>query len=616
MSAAATIPRGDAGRAPREVLRLLGPLVVLAGAMLLLPVGDVRPNTGQAAAFSALGGIPSVTFQLVGEALLVVGAVAWLVGLRARIGLLAVLAGIAWFGPDLAAQVGTDPLLRATGRFVVAPLLWPLLLHLGLAALGIDGRRPIALGLAVLYGATVAVDVATAATFAPGYDLWCTSHCLPANPFLVGSGVPGAIRFWRGVGTIVVGATAIAMVLLPLWWLWAIRDRSQGLLPVAAGMLLTGGAMVVRGVLMALDPGESLDAEPWRWGWALVCVAVLLLTLAIGGYAAREWRGRSRLRRFAETLDAAPAPGTLEAVLRTGLGDPGLRLGYWLDPGIVVDAAGLPWPAPMGFAASPIDAWSGSAGRTPIERDGVRLAVLDHSPSVDPGALAAAFTPTVLVALDNERLRAARLAQLRELRASRARIVAVGDAERRRLERDLHDGVQQQLLSLLFDVRLGRLAATRAGSEREAARLTRAEEHAQAAVDELRRIAHGIHPAVLTRSGLVAALASLAEEAPLPVDVVADGVGRLPEAVEAAAYQAVAETVAGAAADGAAGVTVEVTTDGRAVRLTIGRDGGGASASPEVPVRIADRVGAAGGEATAEALPTGGTLLRVELPCA
>jgi signal transduction histidine kinase len=190
--------------------------------------------------------------------------------------------------------------------------------------------------------------------------------------------------------------------------------------------------------------------------------------------------------------------------------------------------------------------------------------------------------------------------------------VAVGDAERRRLERDLHDGVQQQLLTILFDLRLARLAAERGGDPARATRLAVAEGYAQVAVDELRRIAHGIHPAVLSRSGLGPALASLAEEAPLPVEVAANGVGRLPEAVEAAAYQVVLESVTEAPALGATGVEVRARVEGGVLRLEVGRDGAGPI---EVPVRIADRVGAAGGEVTAEALPAGGTLLRVELPC-
>lgn len=165
----------------------------------------------------------------------------------------------------------------------------------------------------------------------------------------------------------------------------------------------------------------------------------------------------------------------------------------------------------------------------------------------------------------------------------------------------------------MFDLRLARLTAERGGDPTRATRLAVAEGHAQAAVDELRRIAHGIHPAVLSRSGLGPALASLAEEAPLPVEVAADGVGRLPETVEAAGYQVVLESVTDAPGQGATSVAVRARVERGALWLEVGSDG---AAAAEVPVRIADRVGAAGGEVTAEAIPAGGTLLRVELPCA
>ena len=311
----------------------------------------------------------------------------------------------------------------------------------------------------------------------------------------------------------------------------------------------------------------------------------------------------NRMRAIADSLEAAPTPGTLEAALRRALGDPGLRIGYRLDDGSTVDQEG-----------AVVDPTS-VPGRhhTPVEREGKQLALVSHAPTVDAGTLADAFGPAVLVALDNERLRAARLSQLTELRASRTRIVAVGDTELRRLERDLHDGVQQLLLSVLFDLRLARLTAERVPDAGRAARLAEGETLAQDAVDELRRIAHGIHPAVLSRSGLGVALASLAEEAPLPVEVAADGVGRLPEHVEAATYQVVAEMVAAAAAGGASSVDVAASLDASTLRVRVHHDG---LAAPEVPVSIADRVGAAGGDASLERLAAGDTLLRVELPCA
>jgi signal transduction histidine kinase len=250
----------------------------------------------------------------------------------------------------------------------------------------------------------------------------------------------------------------------------------------------------------------------------------------------------------------------------------------------------------------------------PVEREGDRLAILVHSAPIEERAFEAAFGPSTLIALDNERLRAARLARLADLQASRARIVAVGDATRRKLERDLHDGAQQGLLSVLFDLRLARLGAERSGDAPDAGTLATAESAAQDAVDELRRIAHGVHPAVLTRSGLGAALASLADEALVSLEVDVTGLDRLPESVEATAYQVVVEHLEIATAHGAGRMTVHAATEGARLMLEIADD---AAAVPDaVPVHIADRVGAAGGLATVERLPSGGTMLRVELPCA
>jgi signal transduction histidine kinase len=456
-------------------------------------------------------------------------------------------------------------------------------------------------GLLALYVCTAAVAVGALATFDATKEIRCID-CLWRNPFLV-HWQPGIIRAWQQAGAALHLATALAAALSLIAWRALAARRNAGRTTLLAGLLGLAGATALGGAALLFDPTESLELERWRIAWGLLALAALALAVGVCLLGVETWLRVARMRRLVTSLEAAPAPGALEAVLRSGLGDGGLRIAFQLESGALVDGSGAPVrPAP-----------GDGHVLTPVVRDGVELAIVTHAASVDPRALAGAFGPTVLVALDNERLRAARLAQLTELRASRARIVAVGDAERRRLERDLHDGVQQQLLSLLFDVRLARLAAEREGDRGRAERLTVAEGHAQAAVDELRRIAHGVHPAVLSRSGLGPALASLAEEAPLPVEVAADRVGRLPEAVEAAAYQAVAETVADAAARGAGGVEVRARLDAGVLRLEVRQEG---DADAGVPVRIADRVGAAGGEVSAEALPTGGTLLRVELPCA
>jgi signal transduction histidine kinase len=190
------------------------------------------------------------------------------------------------------------------------------------------------------------------------------------------------------------------------------------------------------------------------------------------------------------------------------------------------------------------------------------------------------------------------LLRLDDLRASRARIVEAADAERRRLERDLHDGAQQQLLALSYDLRRARSQA-----DGELASVLHAGvEEVQAALEELRELAHGIHPAILSEAGLDAALRTLAEAARVPLEIVACTQERLPPSTEAAAYAVVVEALERTDEDGLAlravrhGDTLVVDAEGQDVAPTI---------------YLADRVGALGG--TVAATPRG---LRAEIPCA
>jgi signal transduction histidine kinase len=337
-------------------------------------------------------------------------------------------------------------------------------------------------------------------------------------------------------------------------------------------------------------------------------MACLGLSVGIGALAFETWRRAARMRSIGDSLEVAPAPGTLESALTRALADPGLRLAYALDAGRTVDQSG----AELVLSDGP--------GRavTSVERDGERLALVAHGRGVDAEALSAAFGAATLVALDNERLRAARLAQLIDLQASRARIVEVADAERRRLERDLHDGIQQELLTILFDVRLARLSAERSADGVRAEALRDAEADSQQSVDVLRHLAHGIHPQILTRSGLVAALESLADEAEIPLELDAASVGHIGDRAEAAAYHVVADAARDAAMRGATGIAVRLARepDDR-LRIELRDDGrrrAGTDDDRLVLDRIADRVGAAGGDAVGQSTDAG-TLLVVDLPC-
>ena len=221
---------------------------------------------------------------------------------------------------------------------------------------------------------------------------------------------------------------------------------------------------------------------------------------------------------------------------------------------------------------------------------------------------------TVDLEQENRRLQAELQAQTQELRGSRARLVAVGDAERRRLERDLHDGAQSRFAGIALHLRL---AQRKAPPDSELARmLDAAIGELYAGIDELRELARGIHPAVLTQRGLVAALDSLASRAPLPVDVRVELAGRLPTAIETAAYFAVSEALANVVKHADAGlVAVDVRIDRGRLVIEVSDDGrGGASAGGSGLSGLADRVGALDGRIAIDSPPGAGTTVHVEIP--
>ena len=222
---------------------------------------------------------------------------------------------------------------------------------------------------------------------------------------------------------------------------------------------------------------------------------------------------------------------------------------------------------------------------------------------------------TVDLEQENLRLRAELRAQTQELRGSRARVVAVGDAERRRLERDLHDGAQSRFAGAALHLRL---AQRKAPPDSELARmLETAIDELYTGIEELRELARGIHPAVLTERGLEPALQSLASRAPLPVDVSVSLADRLPVAVETAAYFAVSEALANVVKHAGAGlVAVDVRIACGRLLIDVTDDGcGGASADAGSGLRgLTDRVGALDGRVAIESPPGAGTRVQVEIP--
>jgi signal transduction histidine kinase len=254
---------------------------------------------------------------------------------------------------------------------------------------------------------------------------------------------------------------------------------------------------------------------------------------------------------------------------------------------------------------------------TPVEQGGERVAVIMHDPSLeDQRELVRAVAATAQLAFENERLGAELSAKIEELSASRARIVESGDAARRRLERDLHDGAQQRLVSLALSLRILR---SRIDGDAEAAReLESARSELDQALEELRKLARGIHPSVLSDRGLDAALEGLANRAPLPVELEGTAGERLPERVESAAYFVVAEALTNVAKySHASHARVNLTRDNGQVMVEVSDDGvGGADPATGSGLRgLLDRVSALGGELEVDSRPDRGTTVRAKIPC-
>jgi signal transduction histidine kinase len=583
----ALIPRAD-------LARLAAGLVALAVGLGALAVAQGPGRFTTYAGRSAL----AVTLTVVAGLGLVVAGLITAFGRRAgRIGDLAVLAGLVWFAPVWAGWDKGPPLVRSLAM-VAAGFTFPLLLHLALAYPSgrLHGAAARALVLAAYLEAAVAA-LGHALFRDPFFDPNCWANCTD-NRFLVWS-LPPLARGIEVADRWFTAAAAAALVGLCAWRL--LRDSGparRALLPVALPAILFAATVVAHAVALQRRPLEDPSDPAFRTIFMVGCAAVILLAAGLVWAVVRTRVQRRAVARIATSVGQAPAPGSLQTALSQAIGDPELRIAYWLpDAQHYVDANGRPVAEPVTTPGCAI---------TALVRDGHRVAVVSHTAAVPD--LERELGAAVRLALENERLQAQALAQLDQLRASRVRIVQTGDSERRRLERDLHDGAQQRLLALSYDLRLARTNAEADGDAQTGSLLTQATDQAQAALEELRELAHGIYPAILTEAGLAPAMASLADAAPLPVEVRDATQGRYPAGVESAAYLLVAETLQDAARRGASHATVSVMQDGGRLVVTVQDDG---TDRTSAMVQLADRVGALDGGLDVEP-----RRLRAELPCA
>ena len=275
-------------------------------------------------------------------------------------------------------------------------------------------------------------------------------------------------------------------------------------------------------------------------------------------------------------------------------------------------------PARIDYADDPVALEYGisSSVAAPITVEGrlwgyIAASTTQDRPPPETEARLAGFTELVATAIANAESRA-------QLMASRARIVAAADGARRRIERDLHDGAQQRLASLVLRLRTAQ-ADVPPELRELGAELDRAVADGSGALEELQEIARGIHPAILAKGGLGPALKTLARRSAVPVELDVRTTGRLPEPVEIAAYYVASEALTNAAkhADAAAvTVTVEADADDNVLRIAVWDDGvGGADFTRGTGlVGLRDRVEALGGRIVLDSTPGAGTRLRAELP--
>jgi signal transduction histidine kinase len=255
---------------------------------------------------------------------------------------------------------------------------------------------------------------------------------------------------------------------------------------------------------------------------------------------------------------------------------------------------------------------------TLIDRDGARMAALLHDPALeDEPELLAAVGAAAGIALENGRLHAEQRAHLEELKGSRSRVIEAGQRERQRLERNLHDGAQQRLIALSLELSL--LERKVAGDDDAQRRLDRARREIAVTLEELRSVASGLHPAVLSGHGLEVALQSIAAKATVAVRLNVSLVRRLPEQIEVAAYYVVSESLANIGKHArAASASIDVSKQDGVLVVEVADDGiGGADTEKGSGLRgLADRVEALGGTLRVWSPAGGGTRLRAEMPCA
>jgi signal transduction histidine kinase len=519
------------------------------------------------------------------------GLVAWWRRPESRLGRLMIVAGFVtscnflwWSSNDVLATIG-----------LAAQFLPPVLfLHVFLAFP--DGRLRSRLDRAVVVAGYV-----TAAFTIPSLMLG-----IEGEPDVL------AVAQAPEIGGLILQTQLVILVTLMLGGIAVlVWRRRTGPRPLrsALGRLVDGFALGLLTIAVLLTAGffgwEQL-MEPLR----MATFAVIGLSPIVFLYGLLQARlVRASVGDLLLNLGANPGPVRLEEVAARALRDPSVSIVYWLE-----DLG--EWTDARGRQIALVDEEGRSS--TPVLRDGVTVAALRHDAALDDEPqLLMAVARAVGLAIENSQLQVELQARLADVRASRARIVEAGDAERRRLERDLHDGAQQRLVALSLALRRAQSSLPGGSDTSLASSLDDASQLVREALAELRELARGLHPAILTEAGLAGAVTSLAGRAPIPVEVLSVVDDRLPPDVEANAYFFISEALANVAkhAPGAR-ATIRVTRNAGRVDIEVSDDGpGGAAPRAGSGLQgLEDRMAAIGGGLAVSSPPHRGTTLRGWIP--
>jgi len=543
--------------------------------------------------------IDTIVYAAVGLSFLVAGIAAWQRWPASRLGLLFTIVGYAWALPS----VGFLPYaIPFTIGNLTASIYSASLGHLALAWPSGRLRSRFERWVVIaVYTWNTGQALVSMLFWNPGTS-GCGPGC-PANLLLVdgSSSIENAFDAWSVPVSLTI--SGIVLTLIVRHWRAARGWSRRTMVP----LLWISIAVIALSVTQTLAANLNLPLSDL----ALYGIAPLILLTGPALFVASTLLARTAHGAVGTAivdLGSEAPPGMLRDALARALGDATLQLAFRLPDGSgYLDTAGQP--------ADPARPGAGRAV-TPLAEGGDAVLIhdggLEHEPQLTRLTAAAAS-----MALEHSRLQAEVRAQLEQVRASRARIVEAGDDARRRLERDLHDGAQQRLVTLSLALGLARNRAEASDPQLQAL-LESAAKEAREAIAELRELARGIHPAVLTETGLSGAVQALAERSPVATTITAVPPGRFPAPVEATAYFVVSEALANVAKHAVA-TNAEVSVRELAGRVVVQvSDNGVGGALPDAGSGLrglADRVAAVGGSLRIDSPPGRGTRLEADIPC-